>query len=262
MNRISTIKGLLCLIFLYACILDAKANIKLEGETFPACESTTKLFDLKQYCGDNNCNKTAIEMLTSNEDEYNFLDNNKTYVVYSSEGKLYETKCHESSNLILQEFDMLSKICLRYIKLVYIPIDDDDNKENDFYKPGSMNEHGIIRPDNKEKKCDGQKQYFHSKNYLYSFLKVDNNVSLSYVTLSSTNKTNLNEREESRLNGTFYDIKMNLDTIKESDWYQFFMGGLNILLVLLSIFFEILKQRISRLITKIRVKKNLSLIHI
>ena len=52
-------------------IPNMNASLKLNGESFPACEFTRKEFDLKQYCLDKQCNTTEIDVLTSYHEEYN-----------------------------------------------------------------------------------------------------------------------------------------------------------------------------------------------
>jgi hypothetical protein len=198
--------------------IQVHAHIKFEGEQFLSCVKTDEIFSVEEDCKTTNkkteC-KSLIANLQTQEEEFNFADEDKTLVVYSNKGKIYKTNCEIILNIIIQEFDFSSKMCSRDLDLVYPSFSSDIMT---YYK-GAMNRFGIITPSNKVVECTGQKAYFNTMNNVYRFRKINNSITLD------TNFLGLGK-----------SCTFDLDHFRTSDIYQICLEIMSIFLFLANAF--------------------------
>jgi hypothetical protein len=209
--------------------------IKLQGEHFPSCLKTDKIYLVEENCKDINvedCNaiKTKFDEYRTLEDEYIFADSQKSSVVYSSGGELFKANCDLSDHIIIQEFDFSTKQCTRDIDLVYNTVTESINT----YSKGAMNKFGIIHPGNKLVDCDGKPNFFSTINNTFHFVKTNNSVKLDSKQFIEKNST----------------CKFDYDSFRKSDFYQIFLECMSILIFLANLF----RYKLQNLGNKIKKK--------
>ena len=155
---------------------------------FSYCDNNeTAILKENEFCYDKEscANKESI---TNVNDEFHFVKNqSREYIVYSVNNQLFQTICEKVQQIIIQD-EIKSNVCVRDLFVAF--------KINDKFEPGFLTKNGIIRKKTIEIECSNSLfQIFEIPNKSHKIMKINNSISISFVTENLTIKNSTHHDE-------------------------------------------------------------------